>query len=148
MAITVDQDMVDKIAGEDFWEQANISYSIDLENNGSQGESKFNDDVGSGPGYVTISSANTAAIQEAVELWDDLIPNSITQNNVPDAVISINEVYNLPSYYGGVTYSNLHTQVDVHGDYAGVYLRNNPIVIGQYSFTALVHEFGHALGLS
>src|SRR3954454_15498000 len=108
MPIPIDQGMIDKVAGDDLWEQQNISYSIDLEGDGARAEEQFFVSVGDSPDFVAISSGEKALIEEAVELWDDLIPNSITEHNVPDAVISINKVSNLPSYSGGVTYGTLH----------------------------------------
>jgi len=148
MAVPVNPGMIDQIAGVDLWEQQNISYSIDLEADGAQETNSFDSKFGGDPAFVAISSADTAMIDEAVELWDDLIPNSITKNNVPDAVISINEVSNLPAYSGGITFGTLHAAVTLGGDDEGVYLRPGPIAFGQKSFAAVVHEFGHALGLS
>ncbi|MCO5130815.1 MAG: M10 family metallopeptidase C-terminal domain-containing protein [Xanthobacteraceae bacterium] len=137
--------MVDQIAGDDLWEQENISYSIDLQGRG-HGTNDAEDKFGSPPDFVTITPADIAAIQEAVELWDDLIDNSISQNDVPAAVISVNEVSNLPSYSGGVTFGTLHATIS-GPDNEGVYLKPN-ITVGSKNFTSAIHEFGHALGLS
>ena len=105
MPLPINQGMINKIAGEDLWEQQNISYSIDLEDDGARAEEQFLAKVGklpiSSPSLPWRPNNEKALIEEAVELWDDLIPNSITENNVPDAVISINKVSNLPSYSGG-----------------------------------------------
>ncbi len=151
MPLPINQGMINKIAGEDLWEQQNISYSIDLEDDGARAEEQFLAKVGESPNFVAISSMapnnEKALIEEAVELWDDLIPNSITENNVPDAVISINKVSNLPSYSGGTTVGTLHDEVSL-SDVAGVYLTPTTITLGSTAFEAVVHEFGHALGLS
>ena len=145
MALPVDQGMINKIAGEDSWDQQNISYSIDLGDAGGRAEEQFLLSVHDTPDYVALSTAaEKALIEEAVELWDDLIPNSITENNVPAAVISINKVSNLPSYSGGVTYGTLHD--DILNNVEGVYLLPATIMLGTKSFETVVHEFGHALG--
>jgi hypothetical protein len=39
MPISVNQAMINKIAGDDLWEQQNVSYSIDLEEDGAQEQS-------------------------------------------------------------------------------------------------------------
>jgi hypothetical protein len=77
MSVPVNQDMINFIAGDDLWEQANISYSIDLRTAGHQTDSA-EDKFGSPPDFVPVTPEDRAAIQEAVELWDDLIDNSIT----------------------------------------------------------------------
>src|SRR5689334_14354736 len=113
MVLPVNYGMIDTVAGEDLWEQQNISYSIDLEDDGSRAEEQFSFSNLDTPDYVAIAPGEKALIEEAVELWDDLIAHSITENNVPAAVISVNKVSNLPSYSGGVTFGTLHDDVSL-----------------------------------
>jgi hypothetical protein len=149
MTVHVNQAMIDWIAGDDRWEHSDITFSLNVDPGSFITEVielfpfKFDPDVTFIPG--TTVKGEFAAVLEGFELWDDLIPQTLTYSaNDDDADITVNRVSNMPPYAGGLTYQTLHA---IWPNDADVFLNGLTIQQGQYGFTSAIHEIGHALGL-
>ena len=146
MTITVNQGMLTNIKDDirDGWDGA-ITYSIDVDPGTLLGDlSEF---IGFewDPNVVGTSAANIAAIIDAVELWDDVIGESISfVFNNDDEDIIVNTVDNLEPGVGATTSNTIHTLLPNDAD---IFFGQAPIVLGNYAWATVLHEFGHALGL-
>jgi hypothetical protein len=109
-----------------------------------------------------MSEAQRAAVRATIVLWDDLINVNFVETSVADADIRYGNtdtggaqayaylpfgtVFNDPAGSGGFT--NLEdVGGDVWVDY-NVASNFNPLRTSYYSYVTLIHETGHALGLS
>ena len=163
-AITIDQGMLNQIEGDtsDGWDGPDITYSIDVDYGNLLQDIADLSDIGSlfSPDTVATSAANQTAFQEIVQLWSDVIATKI--DFVPhdeDADITLETVTNLPTGVGGSTYATLH--VPLVPDDADIFLNTTDANFydvgygpnidlddaGRYQWMAILHEFGHALGL-
>ncbi len=102
-----------------------------------------------GNGFARFSNAQKAATRDVMELWDDLIVpsfNEVTSSpqfaNVTFANTTTNIGYAHAYYPGG---SNWSGSVWLNSDtYTSLYSPNS----GSYAFMTILHEVGHAIGLS
>ena len=102
-------------------------------------------------GYYPFTPEQEAAARDAIQLWDDLIPQTFRETNGNGADIQFanssdpGQAYAYPPYWNG------------HGNsFQGDVFTHDPITntsnadfgFGQYGNTTLIHEIGHTLGLS
>lgn len=126
-------------------------HAVGLNNNPSFGEGK---------GYTPFSDAQKAAAVDAISFWDDLVPMSfVNVGDVStsgwahnDATILLSNTTTGPAqawtYYPGYDHQYTRVSSDVWAATPDVNWTNNWFSMGGYGNTTLIHELGHALGLS
>src|SRR4051812_37131527 len=104
MPITVNQEMIDTVAGDDRWDENTITWSANVD------PGNFLQDIidavapalPSPPARVIMSAQDVAYVREAAALWDDLIPESIVEHaGDEDADITVNQITNLAATSAG-----------------------------------------------
>lgn len=115
---------------------------------------------GEGQGYSQFSAAQKAAAIAAIQLWDDLIPQTfVNVGNVDEkgwaqnkATILFANTTTGPAqawtYYPGGDHNYHRASSDVWTATPSVNSSNGDFGFGQYGNTTLIHELGHSLGLS
>lgn len=115
---------------------------------------------GEGAGYSPFSAAQKAAAINAIQLWDDLIPQTfVNVGNVDEkgwaqnkATILFANTTTGPAqawtYYPGGDHNYTRVSGDVWTADPNVNSSNADFGFGQYGNTTLIHELGHSLGLS
>ena len=115
---------------------------------------------GEGYGYSAFSAQQKAAAIAAIQLWDDLIPQSfVNVGNVNEkgwaqnkATILFANTTTGPgqawAYYPGGDHNYTRASSDVWTATPSVNSSNGEFGFGQYGNTTLIHEIGHTLGLS
>jgi serralysin len=100
-------------------------------------------------GYTPLSDAEKAVARDAMSLWDDLIPQDIVESNGTGADIVFANTTTGPAqawaYYPGV---GVKVYSDVWTADPTVNWTNHWLQYDGYGRTTLIHEAGHALGLS
>lgn len=100
-------------------------------------------------GYSPFSDAQKAVAREAMVLWDDLVVQKVVEKNGNGADILFANTSTGPAqawaYYPGNGYKY---QGDVWTATPEVNWTNNWLQYNGYGRTTLIHEAGHALGLS
>ena len=116
-----------------------------------------NPHYGEAAGYAPFTAEQKAAAVKAIQLWDDLIPQTfVNVGDVnhsgwahKDATILLANTTTGPqqawTYYPG---GHNRVSSDVWTDDPSVQADNGWFDYGQYGNTTLTHELGHALGLS
>ncbi len=116
------------------WTTSTITYAFP-----SSGSGLYSD--GEAASFRALSSSQQATFAQAIETWDDLIAPNFQQTTSSSSNVEV-----------GFTTSNI--------SYAHAYYPNNGSVwfltgsdvatasIGSYGFCTMMHELGHALGLS
>jgi serralysin len=119
-----------------------------------------NPHLGDGRGYSPFSDAQKAAAISAIQLWDDLIPLtfknvgdvSVSDRAHNDATILLQNTTTGPAqawtYYPGSNHQYARIASDVWTDTPSDNWTNNWFGNMGYGDTTLIHELGHALGLS
>lgn len=127
------------------------NHAVGLNNNPHYGE---------GPGYSPFTEEQKEAAVNAIQLWDDLIPQTfVNVGDVSvkgwahnDATILFANTTTGPlqawTYYPGGTHNGARVSSDVWTMDPAVQADNGWFGYGQYGNTTLTHELGHALGLS
>ena len=110
---------------------------------------KFQQSITDAFGYSPFSEAEKAVAREAIQLWDDLIPQRFREMNGNGADIVFANTTTGPAqahaFYPG---NGLKVQSDVWTADPTVNWTNGWLGYGDYGRTTLVHELGHTLGLS
>ncbi|HEX2560878.1 M10 family metallopeptidase C-terminal domain-containing protein [Phenylobacterium sp.] len=100
-------------------------------------------------GYSPFSAAQREVAREAMQLWDDLIPQSIREKNGVGADIVFANTTTGPAqahaYYPG---KGVKVQSDIWTASPEANWTNLWLDFNGYGRTTLVHEAGHALGLT
>lgn len=100
-------------------------------------------------GYTPFSAAQREVAREAMELWDDLIPQSIVEKKGVGADIVFANTTTGPAqahaYYPG---KGVKVQSDIWTASPEANWTNLWLDFNGYGRTTLVHEAGHALGLT
>jgi serralysin len=100
-------------------------------------------------GYSPFSAAEKAVTRESMILWDDLIPQKIVEKNGNGADIVFANTTTGPAqawaYYPG---TGVKIYSDVWTADPSVNWTNEWLDYGGYGRTTIIHEAGHALGLS
>jgi serralysin len=100
-------------------------------------------------GYTPFSSAQKASARIGMGLWDDLIPQRIVEKKGVGADIMFANTTTGPAqawaYYPGQGYKY---QSDIWAATPTVNGSNANLDFGGYGATTIIHEAGHALGLS
>lgn len=100
-------------------------------------------------GYSPFSDDQKAAAREALQLWDDLIPQQFVEKTGLGADIVLANTTTGPAqawtYYPGHGYK---FQGDVWTATPSDNWSNDWFEMGGYGNTTLIHELGHAIGLS
>lgn len=100
-------------------------------------------------GYSPMSAAEKAVARDAMELWDDLIAPSIVEKNGNGADILFSNTTSGPAqawaYYPG---NGVKVSGDVWTADPSVNWTNDWLQYDGYGRTTIIHEAGHALGLS
>jgi serralysin len=100
-------------------------------------------------GYSAFSDAQKAAARQAIQFWDDLIPQHFVEKTGNGVDILYANTTTGPAqawtYYPGHGYK---FQGDVWAATPDANWTNNWLNYNGYGLTTLVHETGHALGLS
>jgi serralysin len=100
-------------------------------------------------GYSPMSEAEKATARASMTLWDDLIPQHFVEKNGTGADIVLANTTTGPAqawtYYPGNGYK---FRGDVWTADPTENWSNDWLQVGGYGATTLVHEIGHALGLS
>lgn len=103
----------------------------------------------SGAGLSPFSEAQMAAAREAISLWDELIPVSFRETSSLGSDIQYsNSTDPAQAYAYYPTKEGWKFQSDVFVADPEVNPSNNWFSFGGYGNTTLIHETGHALGLS
>ena len=127
------------------------NHAVGINNNPHSGE---------GQGYSPFSDAQKAAAVQAIGFWDDLVP--LTFQNVGDvstsdwarnkATILLQNTTTGPAqawtYYPGDNHQYARVSSDVWTDTPSDNWTNDWFGMGGYGNTTLIHELGHAIGLS
>lgn len=105
-------------------------------------------------GLVAMTALQTATAQLSFRIWDDLIPGSLVESGGAGANITLN-YSSATTDNGTYTDSLMHNSVPKDIAAAQIWLSStwstnadSGMVNGGYGFTTLLHEIGHALGLS
>ena len=107
-----------------------------------------------GYGLSGFSDAQKAAARHAVKLWDDLIPQSFVERSARGADIQYSNSYDPAqayAYYPEYGFTNAKGWKffsDVFVATPEINWTNAWLYFGGYGVTTLIHETGHALGLS
>jgi serralysin len=100
-------------------------------------------------GYSPFSAAEKAVARDAMRLWDDLIPQNIVEKNGNGADIVFANTTTGPAqawaYYPG---KGVKVSSDVWTADPSVNWTNDWLQYDGYGRTTIIHEAGHALGLS
>jgi serralysin len=100
-------------------------------------------------GYSPMSAAEKAVARDAMQLWDDLIPQKIVEKNGNGADIVFANTTTGPAqawaYYPG---KGAKVSGDVWTADPSVNWTNDWLQYDGYGRTTIIHEAGHALGLS
>ena len=100
-------------------------------------------------GYSPMSAAEKTVAREAMKLWDDLIPQNIVEKNGNGADIVFANTTTGPAqawaYYPG---KGVKVSSDVWTADPSVNWTNDWLQYDGYGRTTIIHEAGHALGLS
>ena len=100
-------------------------------------------------GYTPLSEAEKAVARDAMSLWDDLIVQDIVESNGTGADIVFANTTTGPAqawaYYPGV---GVKVYSDVWTADPSVNWTNDWLQYDGYGRTTIIHEAGHALGLS
>ena len=102
-----------------------------------------------GDGLSVYTDAQKAAARAAIQLWDDLIPQSFKEKNGMGAdIVYANSVdpAQAYAYYPGKQGWKFQSDVFTHDPETN--WTNNWFTPGGYGNTTLIHETGHSLGLS
>jgi len=137
------------VAREDAADQGRHLGLVALEAAGANDQDQAQQAFKAAPDFQSISTADRAALEVVVNLWDELIPASLVEV-ISNPDITGDQVTNLPSYESGVTFPSGH--FDSSGaailETIGVYIGPGPLTIGSnFNWATAVHEFGHSLGL-
>jgi serralysin len=108
-----------------------------------------NDGFSEPAGYTSFSEAQKAAAREAIQYWDDLVPQHFVEKTGAGVDILYANTTTGPAqawtYYPG---GGVKVQSDVWAATPDANWTNNWLNFNGYGLTTLVHETGHALGLS
>jgi serralysin len=99
--------------------------------------------------FSPLSEAQRAAVRSAFAMWGDFIPIAFVEGGVSTADINIGNIDPDENYYSA--YANYPGFSAVAGDIwirSDVPTNTNEIGLAQPGFRTLMHEIGHALGLS
>jgi len=119
-----------------------------------------NPHLGDGRGYTPFSDAQKAAAISAMQLWDDLVPltfknvgdASVSERAHGDATILFQNTTTGPAqawtYFPGTDHQYARISSDVWTDSPADNWTNAWFGNMGYGDTTLIHELGHALGLS
>ena len=128
---------------------ATITYGITTNN------SWFPSNYGEYSGWSALNSKQAAAANLAIELWDDLIASDIVAASNPNSADirfsnSSTGVNYAHAYYPGETGADTYSYQKAQGSIwlNPAYTSLNDPDVGEYGFMAIMHEIGHAIGLS
>ncbi|HUP67722.1 MAG TPA: M10 family metallopeptidase C-terminal domain-containing protein [Sphingomicrobium sp.] len=107
-------------------------------------------------GYSPMSAAEQAVARQAIQLWDDLIPQSfVEKKGVGSDILFMNTTTGpaqawayYPSGTGGKYSQYHHISSDVWTADPTVNWTNGWLNYSGYGWTTITHELGHTLGLS
>ena len=101
-------------------------------------------------GYTTFTPEQKDAARAAIELWDDLIPQSFVETNGrgADIIFANSDDPGQAFAYYPVPGRGWSFQSDVFIKNPDANPSNGLFNYGQYGNTTLIHELGHSLGLS
>lgn len=121
------------------WTGDSISFGF------SQSSSIYGTGYGKGEtkSFAALSASQQKAALDAFKLWDELIALDLVQTSANDAEIRLG-VSSLPTTAWAYTPTSLATGGDV---WLGTTYLAAPIK-GNYAYLTIMHEIGHALGLS
>lgn len=97
-----------------------------------------------GKGFAALNASQQAAAHDAIKLWNELVALDITPAAGGDADIRL-AVSSMPSTAWAYTPSSTAQGGDV---WLGTASFMNSAVKGNYAYLTIMHEIGHALGLS
>ncbi len=98
--------------------------------------------------FAPLSEVQRDAVRAAFAIWGDMIPIHFVEGPVNNADINIGNLATQDDYYSayasypGNTLSAGDIWINLHAD------SNQEVGLGQAGFRTLMHEMGHALGLS
>jgi serralysin len=101
-----------------------------------------------GFGYQEFNAAQKAAARQTMVLWDDLIAPSIVEKTGNGVDIQFASDVNTPAGFAYYPGDGFKFQSDVWVAAPEVNWVSNWLQYGSYGMSTLVHEAGHALGLS
>jgi hypothetical protein len=109
---------------------------------------------GSSPNFSQLSATEMVAAQAALQFWHDVAGINFTQVNpggyTDNASILIAN-YNADDDRGAYAYypgSTVNTSIDGDVWLNTLYVSTSSLPFGSYSFQTILHELGHAIGLS
>ena len=109
--------------------------------------------------FAQFTAAQKAATREAIGYWDDVVAVSFQETSADDADINFGNLASAPSTQAyarlpsTLLSSNAHVNAQVQGIAGDVWVSasqasNFQLDEGLYGLNTLVHEIGHAIGLS